>query len=790
MRLAARALWRSPSFTLASTVILSLGIGVNLALFQIVNATLLQPLRVNDPATLVQFYRHSPTFSSNGVPYPMADFVREHNTALSAVLTQRRDNVTWEEGDGPPVAGAYVSPNWFEELGAAAAQGRLFHDALDAHPDDAIVVVSHDFWRSALGGRADVVGSTVRINDRPVLVIGVTTADFSDVDLNGPKIWMLDRQIDYFNPGSQVRTDWNAHAAQMFGRLRAGVSLDATESSLKATLSSLSTLQPNIVHADERLVPYSATTRFQTPREAREIWTAIAASSALTILVLTIACLNLANLSFARAISRVREMSVRSALGAGRWRIIRHLTAESALLAGIGGVGGLLLGAATARLIASLMNLPAYLDFTPDWRSTVMTFVAACLAMLVTGLVPAWKVGRRDLTSAMKDGGGRASRSLQTSRLRFVFVACQIAGSCVLLVHAGQVARGFQRLHAADLGFDFGNIAVLDPSLDRYGVTGIAADNYWREVRQVVGAHPETERNVLVSSAPLVGGASSSLYNSAPHLVVTQLAVEPGFFTLMRIPVLVGRDFGPEDDRQTAVIIGEKVAREMYGTTDVIGQGFPKGTAQPVIVGVVGDAPLIEVQATNRGERYAPLHGASLEHAVLLARATTDPANLLVPMREASRTADVRVLAQARLMRNDFEAQLQGPRLASAVTGLVALLALSLACVGIFGVVSYGAGLRTKEVGIRLALGATPTSVVRVLSSSIAWSICIGVVIGLAAAWPLSQVFAGNQLYVQPFHVTSYALAAAVLVATGTIASILPALRVLRTNPLHALRND
>lgn len=790
VRLAARALSHSPSFALASIVILSLGIGVNLALFQIVNATLLQPLRVKDPATLVQFHRHSPTFSSNGVPYPMADFVREHNTALSAVLTQRRDDVAWEEGDGPRVAAAYVSVNWFEELGATAVAGRLFHQALDDEPDDAVVVLSHDFWRGHLGGRTDIVGNTVRINDRPALVVGVVAADFPDVNLDGPKLWMLDRQIDYFNVGSQIRTDWNAHSAQLFGRLRAGVSLDAARSSLQTTVRSLSALRPDDVRADEQLMPYSAATRFLAPREVREVWTAIAAVSVLTILVLMIACLNMANLSLARAISRVREMTVRAALGASRGRVVRHLTVESALLACLGGIGGLLLGAGAARIVATAMSLPAYLDLSPDWRSTMAAFVAAALATLVTGLVPAWKIGRRDLAAATKDGGGRTSQSLHTSRLRSTFVTCQIAGSCVLLVLAGQVARGFQRLNTEDLGFDFENVAVLDPSLGRHGMGGLAADAYWRDVRPVVAAHPETERTVLVSSAPIGDGASTSLYNSAPGLVVTQLAVEPGFFSLMRIPVLMGRDFESDDDRQTAVIVSEKVARTMYGTTDVIGQGFPKGTSQPIIVGVVGDAPLMEVMASNGGEQYAPMRPASSDNAVLLARARTDPAQLLAPMRQAARAADARVLAQARLMRSDFEGKLHGPRLASVITGLVAFLALALACVGIFGVVSYGAGLRTKEVGICLALGARPRSIVRVLSSGAARSGCIGVAIGLAAAWLVSEVFAGRPLYGQPFDATVYALAAIVLIATGAVAAVLPTLRMLLTDPLQALRHE
>lgn len=788
LRFGVRTLRRSPVFTATSVLVLSLGIGVNLALFQIVNAALIQPPRLKDPATLVLFHRRGPHFTSTAVTFPIATFVERNSTALSAVLTRYQITVAWSDRNDRRVPAAFVSTNWFSELGAAPAHGRLLGDADRVSSGTAAVVISDAFWRRELGSRTDVLGSRLRINDQPVVIVGVTRPDFADVQLQGPSMWMALPQVGDVLPGSRIGTDWSADS-EMYARLRPGVSRETAKASVQATVRELARLEPRHVASDEWLEPYLGTEGFRRPQTARQIWNTVLVVTSLAILVLMIACLNLSNLTLARALSRVRELSIRVGLGATRWRIVRHLLAECAIVATLGAFGGLVLGHAAIRVLVRMDTPIARLDLTPDWRVGLAMFGCALLAMVIVGLSPAWRLGRSDLARATRDGGERLSSGLQSARLRYWLVAGQIAGSCLLLVFTAQLVRSLQRALAPDLGFEYANVLVLDPSLGSYGVTAEGARDYWRSVREAVEARPETASAALVSYAPLSGQSNNSRHKAAPQLRVTVMRVEPAFFSVMKIPILAGRALDARDSPQSAIVISRRVALAMYGTLDVIGQRYPKGDPRWEIVGVAGDAHLINLQATDAGEQYAPL-GDEVAGASLIVRAARDPVRLLGPLRQATREADSRVIPEIRLMRDDFERTLEAPRLASSIAGAVSTLALVLACLGLFGVVSHGARLRTKEVGIRLALGALGGEIVRILLRQTIWSAGIGMVAGVAGAFTLTRILAGAPFYLEPYDPAAYAAAIGVLAFTGAVAGIVPVLRTLRADPLRALRQE
>ncbi len=788
-RLSLRSLRRSPGFTVVATLILSLGIGVNLVFFQIAHVTLLQPPAVKDPQTLAAFHRQSRTFYSNGVPYPMAMFVRDHSAVLSAVLVSRDVTLAWGENGEHRVTGTFVSSNWFEELGAPAAAGRLFRTDTDANPTASpVVVLSHAFWQRHFGGRSDVVGRTIRINNRPVVIAGVVDRRFPSLQGETGEIWLPVEHAVFFQPGNPMLTNWAAHSMTMYGRLRAGVSMDAAKAGLQGTLTALASLEPKYVTAGEWLEPHPATDRFMDSRERQEVRTVLTAVSALALVVLLVACLNLSNLVFARATAQVRELSIRTALGAGRWRIVRLLLVESAVFAGAGALGAVLIAGAAVPLLRRVLDLPAAIETAPGWATMAAALAAAAIATVVVGLAPAWKIGRRDLTLAARDGGERATRTLHAARLRHWLIAGQVAGSCVLLVFAGQMAGSLQRLLAVDQDFGIDAIAVVEPSLTEFGITPQALLAYWDDLQARISGHPDVEHSALASSWIFSLGGSSTTYAVVDDVQFRTLAVGPGFFGTIRLPLLAGREFTRTDDGDSAVIISRRGALAMYGTVDVLGQGFPKGESAPVVVGIAADARLSSIRDADAVELYSPLQAEDAN--VMFVRVRNDATALLPHLRAAARTSDARVVADARLVRDDFDRSLAAPRRAAALAWATSVLALGLASIGLFGVVSYGAGLRLKEVGIRLALGAGRRSIVGLLVRPTFWTSAAGMLTGLAAGFPLGRALAGSPFYLDPLDAWAYGLATATFLGAGAVAALLPAWRLLRGNPLHALRHE
>lgn len=352
------------------------------------------------------------------------------------------------------------------------------------------------------------------------------------------------------------------------------------------------------------------------------------------------------------------------------------------------------------------------------------------------------------------------------------------------------MVRGLQRLLTADPGFEFERVVVLDPSLDSYGIKGESARSYWLNVKRDIAAHPESESVTLVSAAPLGNNLSESTYKDAPDLKVTRVDVESEFFSLMRIPVLAGRKFEPADDYRSAAIISRRLAVGMYGNMDVVGKAFPKTEPRKTIVGVVDDARIIKIQATNVAEEYSPLNPQRFEGLLLLCRAKASPERLLGPLRAAARRADNRVLAQARMMKSDFEKKLQAPRLSSLVASLTGSLALLLACTGIFGLVAYGVTLRTKEIGIRVALGAPRVSIVVLLLRQLTWPIGCGIVLGAVIGMWAGRFLEGHPFYLNATDPAAPMTSAWILILSSGLAAILPARRALRIDPMQALRHE
>ena len=388
--------------------------------------------------------------------------------------------------------------------------------------------------------------------------------------------------------------------------------------------------------------------------------------------------------------------------------------------------------------IAAVGGMPESVSFAPDWSTLAVSLVLSVVTLLVIGAVPAWRVARQELIAAIKDGGQQISINLDKARLRRFMMGAQVCGSCLILVLAAMMTRTLQRVLSSDLGFEYERAAILQPGLGRYGYDGERSIAYWNTVKARVDQHPEVAALAIALAPPLGGRVSETHFDDAPRLEVISNHVEPAFFTTMEIPVLLGRTFGPGDDPNTTVIISRTLAMAMYGSPDVVGRGFPRSEPTATIIGVAGDAHSIRIESAYTAELYRPLRDDDYVDAILIARARGDAATLAPVLREAA-AIDSRILPGVSLLRDTFESRLTGTRIASAIAVSTGLLTLLIACLGIFGVVSYGATLRVKEFGIHIALGAEASSVVRLVVRQIVWPVAIGMTLGVAAAGPIGM---------------------------------------------------
>lgn len=790
LRLAVRGLLRSPAFTLTAVLILSFGIGLNLTVYQMANVVLLRGPAISRPETLGRFHRHGRAMRANSeaVPYALTQRIARDNPALSAVMAEASTPIIYGE-DPKVVEASFVSANWFAELGSGPLYGRVFTPQLDG-ADEAppTVIASYQFWQTTLGANPAVIGTTVRINDRPVTLIGVMPESAPELDLDQSALWLPINQRDYYYPGSTFLRDWTSNNTAMYGRLKDGVSPAAAREMLRATMVAISREQPAHFDPDEWLEPAMATENFTEPAERLAFVGVASVIGLLSSMVLVVAATNLGNLVLARATGRVRELGVRVALGARRSRILRQLAVETLPLGVAGTAGGLLFAAWTANTLAALGGLPAYLDFAPDWRALGVGLGLTALALAVVGALPAWKVAQQDLAAAIKDGGQQVSMRLDRARVSRLLLTAQVGGSCLILIVSAMMARSLQRMLWSDVGFDYKQAAVLQTALARYGIEGEAARSYWMAVKDRVSSNPETQGVAMVLMTPFSGRTNEPRYSETPRLRVIENRVEPGYFAVLEIAMLRGRTF-EEGDAPGIVVISRELARQMYGSVDVVGQGFPKSRPQDTIVGVAGDASSIRPGAAGVAELYRPLAPEDYSRAQLLARARTDPRRLLPVLREAAQ-ANSQIFAGVRLLKDDFERRVSSTRIASAVAGSIGALTLLLACIGIFGVVSYGASLRTKEIGIHLALGASRSAILQRLMRRVLVPVSFGMAAGTVAAVPIGFALAQSPLQLAAADPLSYGGALVILAAAGVAAALMPAMRAVRADPIRALRHE
>ena len=797
LRYAARGLSRSRGFAVATVLVTALGVGANVATFSVADFVLVRPLPFPDPDRLVRLCEGPRTGGGWGCMNQMSPAVYRD------VLTKSR---SFEDlgafvgtsvnliGNGDParIPGASVTPNTLPILGVTPLAGRLF-DPARAEADAQSVVIGYGLWQSKLGGDERVLGKALTLDGTQYVVIGVMPPHFrfpsEDVQVWLPRIL---REEDFENRGNNYLDG--------VGRLEPGVSFEQARAELSSIALEIERANPD-VHANMGFSFFKQRDQM-SPRYRLALLVLCGASLALLLLT----CANLANLSLARAAGRERELAVRAALGAGRERLMRQMLTESIVLAAIGGLAGALLAFATVPLLTQLVppSLPIATKPTVDMRAFALAAGFSVLTGLGFGLIPAFRVGRQKSFAALRDG---ARGSSQRQRLRTTLVAIEVAVSVVLLIASGLLIRAVWRVQAVAPGFSTEGVLTLRTQLPRpkYDEPARRADFYQR-VLAGVRALPGVEAASYTSGLPMVltGGITLVLLpGEVDRRDGTQTAsfrlVTSQFFSTMRIPLRSGRaiEDGDTRDRPLVAVVSESFARRHWPNGDPIGRTFQTRGQVRTVVGVVGDVRVRGLERTSEPQLYipaaqAPDNTGDLYLAKdLLVRASREPTALLPAIREVVRGVDAeQPIANVRLLSGVLDDQTMTRRAQVNILTALAVLALLLAGVGIHGLLAFTVAQRDREIGVRLALGANPSVVARMIISDGIRMALIGAVPGVLIAYAAARAMGALLFGVRPDDPVTIGTAALACFVVASAACIKPALRAARIDPISALRGD
>jgi predicted permease len=794
IRYATRSLRKQPGFTFTALLTLMLGIGGTTAMFSFINAVLVRPLPVHQPAELVSVFAQPVNAAKEQYfSYPDYEALRGGGvglTGLSAFTLQ-----PFSIGAGETAAttvGAFASANYFGVLGIAPARGRFFVADEDAPGSEPVVVLSHDLWKRRFGGDPAIVGRTTQVNGQPVTVVGVAPARFSGtISLVGIDFWVPLSAYTQLLPGHELRGPdrW----LQVFGRRAAGVAPERLDASLSAVARQLEG-----DGTTRRLRGISTEPLHGIVGEARRgAWRVSTLLFVTALLVLAIASINVAGMLLARAAGRRAEIAVRLALGADRRRLLRQLLTESALLWVAGGVLGVALAAWLVRLLPLMVPVQQAfpmrlgLDLGIDPRVLAFTLALSLFTGIVFGLSPALQATGLDLASSLRDRAGSAQL---TREGRNTLVVLQVAASLLLLVIAGLFLRAVQHSYASDPGFDPDGVAVGIVDLEHIqGYPKARGTEFYRTVIQRLEARPEVQSAALASHVPL-GGSQSAIGASRPASVeaapnVPFSVVSPGYFRTLRIPLARGREFTADDREGSApvAIVSEAMARKLWNRADPIGETLRVGTGTVQVVGVAKD-----VESRTMGEAaapflYLPFGQRYSPRMNVLVRAPGQPVRMIA---EDVRALDPNLpLAVARPLR-EMIVTLMPQRVIATLMATFGFFGLLLAAVGIYGIVAYSVAQRSREIAVRIAVGAQLADVLRLVLREGVSILLTGVGVGLVAAAGVARTLRGSLAGGSVADPVVFAGVVLTLVTVTVVACYFPARRAGRLDPMRVLRGE
>jgi putative ABC transport system permease protein len=798
-----RRLAKAPAFTAIVLMTLALGIGANTAIFSVVNAVILRALPYRSPDALVSIEHFYPSLNSMEAPVSARGYrdYRDKTTSFESVAVESNfgANLTGS-GDPERVPGTRVSGDWFHVLGVSPLYGRTLGRDDDEPGHDHVVVLSHGIWTRLFAADPSAVGKKIELNGESYQIVGVMPQTFRSFFRNNGDLF-----VPLALPADAYTRGYTNEYLNLSARLKPGVTLERAQAEMKAFADNLKRANPN---------NFSPTWTLKV-RTLNDLSSGRVRGVLLVLLgavgfVLLIACANVANLLLARAAVRMKEIAIRSALGADRASLVRQLLTESILLALGGGVFGLLLARwSVSSLVALNPNLPRASEIGIDPGVMMFTLLVSILTGLVFGLAPALQTSRTNLQDTLKDGTRSGAADLAGRNVRRGLVVAEVALSLTLLVGAGLLIQSVMRLEGVSPGFDARNVLVFNLALP--GVkypTDTASELFSEQLMPRLNALPGVRAAGTTSVIPFGGSWSTSSF-SIEGLIVPpgqngpwgdSRVVTPRFFDAMRIPLKRGRAF-TDQDRSGAppvTIIDEQFVKKYFANTDPIGKRITFGARRGsndstwiTIVGVVGHAAHEGLDAEPRIQYYFPHAQVGGQQMVVALRTDGNPTALLPAARDAVHSIDRNLpLSNVTTMERLVDNSVGQRKLSMILLGLFSLIALLLASIGIYGVMSYSVAQRTRELGIRMALGAARGRVLGlVVSQGMALAIA-GVVIGLVAAFGLTRLLTTQLFGVSATDPMTFAMVAALLVGVALLATLLPAMRATRVDPVVALREE
>jgi predicted permease len=824
LRYALRGLRKSPMFTIVALLSLGLGIGANTAIFSLMDQALLRSLPVKQPEKLVLFSAKGPrrgqvntsygdvyTFS-----YPMYRDFRDHNPVFSGVLARFpiSFSMSWHD-QTERIYGDLVSGNYFDVLGVHAAIGRAFLPEDDstpgAHP---VVMLSYGYWKRRFGADPGVLNQTIMLNAHPMTIVGIAQPGFQGVGVGeAPDVFvpmmMRNQMSPLMNDLENRRSMW----LNVFGRLKAGVSRQQAEAAMNTFWKPILELEAKDLNFSQRVREQFLNRHLSLLEGGKGISSTSAQISAAIIVLmgmvgflLLIACANVANLLIARATARQREISIRLAMGASRLRLIRQLLVESLLLALGGGMLGLLIAEWTGEaLLKFLPSDPSMMGISsqPDGRVLLFALALSVITGILFGIFPSLQATKAELASTLKDqASGVVGGGLAHLRLRKSLVVTQVALSLMLLIGAGLFARSLYNVKNIDAGFHTDHLIsfAVQPSLNGYDQERMRS--LFERLQENIARLPGIRTSSMAETALLAGdNEDTSIEIEGYHakededMNVNENKIGPGFFATLGIPLLAGRDFTKADGAKAplAVIVNERFAKHYFGDENPIGRRirFRREKDSVEIVGVIRDGKIVSLREKPLRCIYLPYAQAQIGYITFYARTAQEPSAAAQMLRDEVRRQDPNLpIFNMKTMENQIDESLFMDRLVAALSASFGALATLLAAVGLYGVMAYMVVRRTREIGIRMALGADRREVLRLVMKEVVVLAAVGIGIAVLASLAMGRLIQSQLLDVSARDPWVMAAATLALAVVALFAGFLPALRATRVDPLTALRYE